>query len=38
VPAERAVEILAQEARRGMIDAELLRIFLEAGVWRATSA
>jgi HD-GYP domain-containing protein (c-di-GMP phosphodiesterase class II) len=38
VPAERAVEILAEEARRGTIDAELLRIFLEAGVWRATLA
>jgi HD-GYP domain-containing protein (c-di-GMP phosphodiesterase class II) len=36
VPAERAVEILAEEARRGTIDSELLRIFVEAGVWRAT--
>ena len=36
VPSERAVEILAEEARRGAIDAELLRIFVDAGVWRST--
>jgi len=36
VPAERALAILEEEARRGSIDPELLRIFVEAGVWRAT--
>ena len=34
VPGEAALEILEDEARRGSLDAELLRIFVEAGVWR----
>jgi HD-GYP domain-containing protein (c-di-GMP phosphodiesterase class II) len=34
VPPETALEILGEEALRGAVDAELLRIFVEAGVWR----
>ena len=37
VPPERALAILEQDARRGALDAELLRIFVEAGVWRVSS-
>jgi HD-GYP domain-containing protein (c-di-GMP phosphodiesterase class II) len=38
VPAETALGILAEEARRGGVDADLLRIFVEAGVWRTIPA
>ncbi len=34
VPAERALEILRAEARAGALDADLLGVFIEAGVWR----
>jgi HD-GYP domain-containing protein (c-di-GMP phosphodiesterase class II) len=34
VPPDTALEILGEEARRGAVDGELLRIFVEAGVWR----
>ncbi len=38
VPAEKALDILAEEAKRGQVDGDLLRIFVEGGVWRAPSA
>jgi HD-GYP domain-containing protein (c-di-GMP phosphodiesterase class II) len=31
---ESAIEILAADARRGALDADLLAIFIEAGVWK----
>ncbi len=34
VPEERSLEILAAEARRGAVDAELLRIFVASGIWK----
>jgi HD-GYP domain-containing protein (c-di-GMP phosphodiesterase class II) len=34
VEPRRAIDILGTEASRGTIDAELLRIFVEAGVYR----
>jgi HD-GYP domain-containing protein (c-di-GMP phosphodiesterase class II) len=34
LPPERALDILADEARRGQVDAPLLGVFVEAGVWR----
>jgi len=34
VPRERALEILHDEAKRGMIDSELLRLFREAEIFR----
>ncbi len=37
MPADRALEILSDEARRGQIDAPLLDVFVEAGVWRASA-
>lgn len=36
LPPERALEILGYEVRDGHIDPELVRIFREAGVYRAT--
>jgi hypothetical protein len=33
VPAERALDILAVEAKEGMIDPHLLRTFIEARVF-----
>jgi HD-GYP domain-containing protein (c-di-GMP phosphodiesterase class II) len=36
LPAEKALDILADEARRGQIDAPLLDVFVDAGVWRET--
>jgi HD-GYP domain-containing protein (c-di-GMP phosphodiesterase class II) len=36
MPHERALDILASEAARGLIDAELLRIFMEARVPQST--
>jgi HD-GYP domain-containing protein (c-di-GMP phosphodiesterase class II) len=38
LPPERALGILADEARRGQVDAALLDVFVDAGVWRATAA
>jgi HD-GYP domain-containing protein (c-di-GMP phosphodiesterase class II) len=38
LPAERALAILEDEARRGQVDGGLLRVFVEGGVWRGTSA
>ncbi len=35
VPSERALEILGAESRAGQVDADLLGVFLEAGVWRS---
>jgi HD-GYP domain-containing protein (c-di-GMP phosphodiesterase class II) len=35
LPAERALDILGDEARRGQIDAPLLSVFVEAGLWKA---
>ncbi len=34
LPSEKALDILADEARRGQLDAPLLGVFVEAGVWR----
>jgi HD-GYP domain-containing protein (c-di-GMP phosphodiesterase class II) len=34
VPRERALDILHDEAKRGMIDGELLRLFREAEIFR----
>ena len=36
LPAEKALDILADEAKRGQLDAPLLGVFVEAGVWRET--
>jgi len=36
MPPERALDLLADEARRGQIDAPLLGVFVDAGVWRET--
>ena len=33
VPAARALDIMAEEVRDGMLDAELFRLFTEAGVF-----
>ena len=33
---EKAIDILTEEAKRGQIDAPLLGVFVEAGVWRQT--
>jgi 3',5'-cyclic-nucleotide phosphodiesterase len=35
VPAERALDILAEEAREGMIDENLLKTFIEAKIFLA---
>jgi len=35
LPPEKALSILADEAKRGQLDAPLLGVFVEAGVWRA---
>jgi signal transduction protein with GAF and PtsI domain len=34
MPPERALEILQEEARHGKLDAPLLGVFVEAGIWR----
>jgi HD-GYP domain-containing protein (c-di-GMP phosphodiesterase class II) len=34
LPSEKALDILAADARRGQLDAALLGVFVEAGVWR----
>jgi HD-GYP domain-containing protein (c-di-GMP phosphodiesterase class II) len=36
MPAEKALDILHDEARRGQVDASLLGVFVEAKVWRET--
>ena len=36
LPAEKALDILRDEAKRGQIDAALLGVFVEAGVWKNT--
>jgi hypothetical protein len=38
LPAERALAILEDEARRGELDAALVKVFLEAAVWRGAKA
>jgi len=35
MPAERALDILRDEAKRGQVDAPLLGVFVEAGVWKS---
>jgi len=34
VPVEKALDILAAEARAAKIDATLYRVFVESGAWR----
>jgi HD-GYP domain-containing protein (c-di-GMP phosphodiesterase class II) len=34
MPAERALDILRDEAKRGQVDATLLGVFVEAGIWK----
>jgi HD-GYP domain-containing protein (c-di-GMP phosphodiesterase class II) len=34
MPAERALDILGEEAKRGQVDQPLLGTFVEAGIWR----
>jgi HD-GYP domain-containing protein (c-di-GMP phosphodiesterase class II) len=36
LPAEKALDILGDEAKRGQVDSGLLGVFVEAGVWRET--
>jgi HD-GYP domain-containing protein (c-di-GMP phosphodiesterase class II) len=36
LPPATALDILGDEARRGQVDASLLAVFVEAGVWRVT--
>jgi HD-GYP domain-containing protein (c-di-GMP phosphodiesterase class II) len=35
MPAQKALDILADEARRGQLDAPLLGVFVEAGIWKS---
>jgi HD-GYP domain-containing protein (c-di-GMP phosphodiesterase class II) len=37
LPPEKALDLLADEVRRGQLDGALLGVFVEAGVWRATA-
>jgi HD-GYP domain-containing protein (c-di-GMP phosphodiesterase class II) len=37
MPADKALDILRDETRRGQVDAALLGVFVEAGVWRDAS-
>lgn len=37
MPAEKALDILSDEARRGQVDGSLLGVFVEAGVFRETA-
>jgi HD-GYP domain-containing protein (c-di-GMP phosphodiesterase class II) len=37
MPAEKALDILAQDVKRGQLDAELFEVFVGAGVWNLTS-
>jgi response regulator RpfG family c-di-GMP phosphodiesterase len=34
LPAQKALDILSDEARRGQVDGSLLGVFVEAGIWR----
>jgi len=36
MPAEKALDILRDEAKRGQVDATLLDVFVAAGVWKET--
>ena len=36
MPAERALDILGDEAKRGQVDGALLEVFVAAGVWKET--
>jgi HD-GYP domain-containing protein (c-di-GMP phosphodiesterase class II) len=36
LPAEKAIDILHEEAKRGQIDAPLLGVFVESKVWHQT--
>jgi HD-GYP domain-containing protein (c-di-GMP phosphodiesterase class II) len=36
LPAEKALDILGDEAKRGQVDRPLLGVFVESGVWRST--
>ncbi len=35
LPAQKALDILGEEARRGQVDGALLGVFVESGVWKA---
>lgn len=35
LPAQKALDILGDEARRGQVDAALLGVFVESGVWKS---
>jgi HD-GYP domain-containing protein (c-di-GMP phosphodiesterase class II) len=35
LPAQKAIDILGDEAKRGQIDAPLLGVFVESGVWKS---
>ena len=37
MPAERALDILGDEAKRGQVDGALLEVFVGAGVWKETA-
>ncbi|HSB19525.1 MAG TPA: HD domain-containing phosphohydrolase [Anaeromyxobacteraceae bacterium] len=37
MPAEKALDILSQDARKGMLDGELLGVFVGSGVWKLTA-
>jgi HD-GYP domain-containing protein (c-di-GMP phosphodiesterase class II) len=37
LPPEKALDILADEAKRGQVDSPLLGVFVEAGIWRETA-
>jgi hypothetical protein len=36
LPAQKALDILGEEARRGQVDAGILGVFVESGTWKAT--
>jgi HD-GYP domain-containing protein (c-di-GMP phosphodiesterase class II) len=36
MPAEKALDILRDEAKRGQVDTSLLDVFVAAGVWKET--
>jgi HD-GYP domain-containing protein (c-di-GMP phosphodiesterase class II) len=37
MPAEKAIDILRDEAKRGQVDVPLLGVFVEAGVWKESA-
>jgi HD-GYP domain-containing protein (c-di-GMP phosphodiesterase class II) len=36
LPAEKALDILGDEAKRGQVDGGLLGVFVDSGVWKET--